>query len=828
MKSFNYVLILLAILSFSACENDNNIPINENSEAGETNPFLQNFGNAIQARFVGTVVNEQNNPIAGVTINIGSQFTTTDANGVFSVLAATVYEKYAYIKATKAGYIDGSRAVVPSTGVNQVKIMLLGLDPVATIIAGQALTIDLPDGTEVELPGQFTNQFGGPYQGEVDVIIKHLSVDNEDMKYQMPGSLLAQNADGDLRIMETVGMIAVELRGENGEDLNIAPGEPATIKIPVGSSVTNPPATIPLWSFDEDNGYWVEDGIGELVGNKFVGEVSHFSFWNWDFQYPAVTVCITLQDTNGNPLPNTELDLYSPALNSTGMYGFTDNNGVECGLVPQDDTLTLVIPDYGCLDDDFTTTIGPFSEDESIVITVSIGSALTTNFTATFNDCNGAAITNGYLQLFYNGQPHIIPITNGMISQVIDYCSADTTFSAQAFDFTNGQSTTVFNGNFTSPTTDLGTEMSCVDLADTDGDGVFDFNEDINGNNNLDDDDTDGDSIPNYQDEDDDGDGINTADEDYDNDGNPMNDDTDNDGIPDYLDAFDNCVYETEIFTNGDCTNSYNLDAAYNSPNCPNVTYTFHETEADALANTNALISPYTNTSNLQQVFVSGTNTISNVSYVSNVYLLGNEFMDSDNDGLTDCEETTGVDDPATTANPNGVTSDPNDPCDPVATNLTDSDGDGLTDCEELTGVDNPSTPMDPAGATSDPNDPCDPVMCVNPIAENDVSLNNAVGTSVTILVTADNGNGQDFDANGTIIASTVSITTPGATDATGDGDNDTLVVAGEGTWTLDENANLTFTPEPGFTGDPTPVTYTVEDNDGNVSNQATVTITYN
>ena len=46
---------------------------------------------------------------------------------------------------------------------------------------------------------------------------------------------------------------------------------------------------------------------------------------------------------------------------------------------------------------------------------------------------------------------------------------------------------------------------------------------------------------------------------------------------------------------------------------------------------------------------------------------------------LTDCEETTGIDDPIT---PDQVSKldqrDPNDPCDPIGINTTDTDGDGL------------------------------------------------------------------------------------------------------------------------------------------------------
>ncbi|WP_298345159.1 T9SS type A sorting domain-containing protein [uncultured Algibacter sp.] len=76
-----------------------------------------------------------------------------------------------------------------------------------------------------------------------------------------------------------------------------------------------------------------------------------------------------------------------------------------------------------------------------------------------------------------------------------------------------------------------------IDCIDTDSDGVIDFEEDLNSNGNLEDDNTDMDSLANYLDNDDDNDGILTIDEDYNNNGDPTDDDTDNSGIPDYLES---------------------------------------------------------------------------------------------------------------------------------------------------------------------------------------------------------------------------------------------------------------------------------------------------
>ncbi len=84
--------------------------------------------------------------------------------------------------------------------------------------------------------------------------------------------------------------------------------------------------------------------------------------------------------------------------------------------------------------------------------------------------------------------------------------------------------------------TDGDTFPNFVDL-DDDNDSILTKDEDVNGDGNPANDDTDNDEVPNYIDDDDDGDGKLTIDEDANGDGDPTNDDTDGDGIPDYLDA---------------------------------------------------------------------------------------------------------------------------------------------------------------------------------------------------------------------------------------------------------------------------------------------------
>lgn len=690
MKKLVSVLCCVFVLSFFSCENDDNSTIPANEDPQVNINFEENFGTTITARFLGRVVNEQNEPIQGATIRVGNTITSTDLFGIFSIDDASAYEKFAYITAEKDGYILGSRALAPSASeVNRVEIMLLKEDVIATISTGQEATVNLSNGTEVTFEGSFTKADGSAYNGEVKVILKHLSPDDDNMEAMMPGMLFAQDANGAAVALETYGMLAVELKSGSGEELQLAEGSTSQISMPLAANASNPPATIPLWHFDEVEGYWVEEGEATLQGNKYVGDVSHFSFWNYDYPYPSVYLCIELQDENGSPMPYTPVDLYSSLLNSTGTYGYTNANGVECGLVPSGEELTVIVPGVSCDGESFTTTIGPFTTDTTTTITVIANDQNTTTLTGTFVTCDGENVTDGYMQLFLGDSAVIIPVTDGTFEYSVTYCGT-IDYSIKGVDIANNQVTAVLTGTLSGDDTlDLGALSSCTGFVDTDGDGIFDSFEDVNGDNDLDNDDTDGDGIPNYQDEDDDGDGVNTADEDYDGDGDPTNDDSDGDQIPDYLDELDVVVFSAEVEGEGCDPVVFDLDAVVTEFGNDLHTYAFFQTEADAQNNTSPLGSSYSTAfanviNNGEVIFVRATNSITGQTDIGMLYLYV-FHEDSDNDGLTDCEETTGIDNPATNQVPNG-TSDPNDPNDPVVqpdtvvnvNNVTINESDGV------------------------------------------------------------------------------------------------------------------------------------------------------
>jgi hypothetical protein len=444
-----------------SCQIDDNLGgSNEHQIIPET--FSEYFGNEISRDFVGTITNRNNTPIAGVTIIINDQSTQTDYNGVFIIKNASVNERFAYVKAEKTGYLHGSRSLVPVIGTNRVSIMLLEANVIGTVNSDSFDTVTLPNGSSVNFDGNFIKEDGSPYVGSVSVIMHHLDPTDQNMPLQMPGMLYAQNEYGAERMLHTLGMLAIELVGDNGEDLNLAQGSVSEIKVPVDISlIGNAPTTIPLWYFDEINGYWKEDGQATLQDNMYVGTVTHFSFWNCDIPTEAITLCVKITDEDGKELNGLHTSISS--INFGTTYGYTNINGEVCGFVPINENLQINIYGSGICSDSgiYNETIGPFITDSNIsVILPNISSAIET-ITGSFNTCDGEPVTDGYVQLTYDNQTYTDMIIDSDFEFNLIRCNDENTFRINGRDLVNAQRTGSIDYTFTSPLTNVGTLDAC-------------------------------------------------------------------------------------------------------------------------------------------------------------------------------------------------------------------------------------------------------------------------------------------------------------------------------------------------------------------------------
>jgi hypothetical protein len=464
-KILSLFLLLFLAVNFSSCESNDGG--NQNSGPNDET-FSQNFGNEVSRDFIGQVVDTNNDPIQGVTIKIGSSTTQTDVNGVFMLNGANVNQRFAFIKATKSGYIDGSRSMVPTTGKNNVKIMLLPNSPIETIQSGVNSEVSIYSGTKVVFDGAFQDANGNNYNGAVQVSMFHLTPTDENINQLMPGMLYAQTETNQQAVLETFGMINVELRGSGGQKLNLKEGHTAEITMRIDDSqLATAPNTIPLWHFDEEKGYWKQEGVATKVGNKYVGEVSHFSWWNCDVLFPVVTLTVTVVDANGNGISNVGVGLIANG-NTWPVMGYTNNNGQVSGLVPSNQTMVLnVYPDYySCNSSNviYTTSIGPFTANTTLpnIVINNSPTTISSNVVGNLVKCNNTNVTNGYVILNRAGGYSVSPVTNGAFSFNEIYCPSNTQFTLKGFDLDNLQQTDSIAYNFTAPITTIGNLQACT------------------------------------------------------------------------------------------------------------------------------------------------------------------------------------------------------------------------------------------------------------------------------------------------------------------------------------------------------------------------------
>lgn len=457
MKKFNSILILLIlIIGIASCSKNNDEP---NIPPPTSSGSNLNLGPSISRDFIGQILDESSSPIIGANVKIAGITKITDVNGIFIIKNASVNEQMAYVTATKSGYLDGSRSLVPTTGTNNLKIILYSDVPTQTINSGSSSTVTLTNGTKVTFDGVFKTDSGTAYSGSVNVILKHLTTDDTKYEQKMPGMLLAQNTAGAPKALQTYGMINVVVKGAAGQNLQIT--NPASIEMTIpNKQLATAPTSIPLWHFDETLGYWKEDGTATRIGNTYKGTVSHFSWWNVDQLSDFANLCVKIVNPAGMPLSNVRVDIL--AANYTySSPGITNINGEVCGLVPANLALTVnVFNNCGIAQ---TTTIAALTSNSTFnapnIVLATSSTLLSTNVQGNIVKCDGTSVTNGYL---YSSNGAIIPINNGTISFATTYCNTATGFTLQGYDGDTMQTTGVLNFNFTPTNTNLGNINACI------------------------------------------------------------------------------------------------------------------------------------------------------------------------------------------------------------------------------------------------------------------------------------------------------------------------------------------------------------------------------
>lgn len=454
------VLLLFLMLSCSDNSGDNS---NISPE------FNYNQGNSVNRNFQGLILDTSGNPVNNATVQIGNSSAQTSTSGSFSIIGAEVKERFAHVKVSKTGFISGSRVLVPTSGDNRINIMLIPNIPTATITSGTNSEVSLPNGTKVKFDGSFKDARGNAYSGDVQVSLYHLKSTNSYLSELMPGSLLASNASDEARVLETFGMLHVELTGSAGEKLNLANGHTAEISLDIDASqLGTSPTTIPLWSFDEANGIWKEEGTATRVGKRYIGTVSHFSWWNCDAPFPQCNLTVTVNNSANLPISNVKVTIRRPS-QTYAVPGITNTSGQVTGIIPANESLTIQILDF-CGNVIFTTNAGPFSVGSSNTlptVTLSNSAISTVTINGSLRTCSDSNVTNGTVQLNNTSSTDyfgsiIQNVTNGSFSFITNICGTSQQFKLLGIDHTNLQITNPILFSATAPVTNIGVIATCT------------------------------------------------------------------------------------------------------------------------------------------------------------------------------------------------------------------------------------------------------------------------------------------------------------------------------------------------------------------------------
>lgn len=308
---------------------------------------------AAEVDFSGQVIDEVNrSPVRSAEVAVGGSRTTTNENGWFSIRSAPLPDDRYVLNITHPSYALLSRVYDRSANGNTYELIRAqvttqsGANPlivedrrsagpcgsgpdgqegrlrrlVAPVIVDdgseaepaerrrveEAIRAVLqqqsdcrPRGAQIRIPaGALVDENGRNWTGAVRSTVATLN----PARRALPGDYQAITASGERAEMLSFGAVYAAFTDLRGRKLDLQPGTTAEISVPV-SDFQRPasPPTIALWSYDEQTGFWREEGTASLQntpqGWMYVGQVEHFSTINMDVAGtdPAVATCVRLE-----------------------------------------------------------------------------------------------------------------------------------------------------------------------------------------------------------------------------------------------------------------------------------------------------------------------------------------------------------------------------------------------------------------------------------------------------------------------------------------------------------------------------------------------------
>ena len=438
-NSILFYISVITVLLISSCANEGlDTEPNTPSTPGEPTerPTDINFPTTdvvTLTSITGRVVNGGDMPVTGAVVTClsckVSQSVTTETDGSFSFQSIENEGEQAYLSVEKRGSFNAFRRMplVPNRQ-NYTSIELRDKTVQRRVNSATGGAVSLSSGAQVTLPQDgILDADGNIYNGEYNVYMAWIDPTDNNLNEAMMGDLSGIDSDGELMGLSTFGMLQVELESESGESLNLQGGAQAELQFPVPAELRSmAPQTIPLWSYDETHGYWVEEGSATLVGDTYIGSVTHFSTWNVDAKFDPVDLCGEVRLYSGSTevgLPFFEIRLSGDSFNSVGGW-MCEDGSFNFINIPSGEELTLSIYNY-CGELVKAEVVGSLSEDTKIDPIVIADQTELNEVRVSGNalTCGGDPVTNGRITVYFDNRTLNFPLdANGGFELAIPIC----------------------------------------------------------------------------------------------------------------------------------------------------------------------------------------------------------------------------------------------------------------------------------------------------------------------------------------------------------------------------------------------------------------------
>ncbi|HET6724096.1 MAG TPA: carboxypeptidase-like regulatory domain-containing protein [Chitinophagaceae bacterium] len=452
--------LLISILSLSCQKEVKDDSLNPGSGGGTGTTINPT---PVTGNVTGKVVDNNGIAVAGAIVRSGNKSTVTDSRGLFRFDNIQLDKYASLVTAEKTGFFKAYRVFSASaSNTSFVKLKLVQKTLIGNVDAAAGGSVNLPDNSKIILPasGVVIKSNNQNYTGSVKIYAAVIDPTSTDIAQIVPGGFQGIDANNYRVILKSFGMLAVELEGNSGEQLQIAAGKTARLRFTIPALLrSSAPATIPLWSVDETTGLWKQEGNATKGSDYYEGDVSHFSFWNCDVSSQTVFLELTVATADGS-LPYTHVRI-TRANGGGSSYGFTDSTGHVGGLVPKNEPLLLEILN-NCYQPVYSQNIGPFSSNTNLGAITIIPQPLT-SLTVTGNavNCSNQSVTNGNALIYFDGLYYNTPIINGSFSITVTRCSATTPIEVLAIDNAGLQQSNIWTGSASSGTVNTGILAAC-------------------------------------------------------------------------------------------------------------------------------------------------------------------------------------------------------------------------------------------------------------------------------------------------------------------------------------------------------------------------------